>query len=342
MTLVLLNSSLVQAGFFDCVCNFITGKAKSERVVSCIPDTTLYHLKDLTPNQAYQLTLKNGKTYEGLVKSMNFEKIELFNGSKIITLKPHELNLIKSSAQKYPLQATEADLLKSSAIKKYIADAEIRKNYFRQNKESLVQELNHLKSLTKEAQENFVKKYAIEVEAKLKAKYGTQNIGYHFNNNGGLGYQFAESGGIYATMGDLGTQMGLAQDFSIRVYLFKSEQYSLFDIINQYRMKNITQSGRMGDELILINLDHQYFKQAIAEKGIIETNDISYKFNSNWLSKQKINHYREGSHVGIPFEAFLFSPAPVYQKQLRHWLDVGSLGRMEENYLALKSLASQL
>jgi hypothetical protein len=331
-----------QSGFFDCVCNFITGKDRAERIVSCLPDKTLFHLKDITPEKAYKLTLNNGTTYEGVVKSINSDLIEIYNGQKIINIKPKHLNTAIETEVPFQFKVTNAEIIKSDALKRYVQDAQIRKTYFIQNKEQIVSEINLLKQMSDADKEIYIKKYADELEKKIKEKFKIQNLGYHFNNNGGLGYQYAETGGIFATMGDYGTQLGIASDYSIRVYLFRSETYSLFDVINQYRMKNLTNTGRMGDEIILINLDHPYFNKAIQEKGILSSDTISYEFDTKWLDAQDINLNRMNSPVGIPYETFLFSPAPVYQKHLRFWLELGGLDRMEENFLALKSLESQL
>src|SRR5690606_13338411 len=109
----------------------------------------------------------------------------------------------------------------------------------------VVQEVEYLRTLSsKESRLAFLQDISNNIERNIKRKLGTDNIGYHFNLNGGLDYQYAQSGGIYINQGDIFAQHGIGTHTAENVYFFQSKQLSFYELIDSYDMRKIISRGR--------------------------------------------------------------------------------------------------
>lgn len=323
-----------KAGLWSCVCDYLTGKSSS-KLHSCIPDSVINNSIKLKRGQKVRLNVK-GSELEGVIIGHNLEIVEIEVAGKIKKIKASQIRNVEIlelvdiphvSYQKLKEDALHLFSIQTTRIPKSLAKLQL----------SITQERDYLKSLgTKQVKESYLKEIAKGLEDKIKAKFNTQTIGYHFNLNGGLDFEYAQSGGLFVNQGDIMAQHGMSKHLAFNIYFFQSKKISLYDLINSYNMKKIISSGRMGDTLIMFNLDNPYFAKALREKGITDATDIYFDFDMNWLRKQDFNIGNTGQVIGIPAETFIIPPLPIYRSAHYKQLNLSGLSREEENLVYLR------
>lgn len=165
-------------------------------------------------------------------------------------------------------------------------------------KETFPAELAKARALGgKAATSAYVRAEADKLVERLKAAYGTENIGFHYNLHGGARDQYVEGGGIRATMGDIALNYTMNGDRNYKVYFFQSAQHSLYDVLDERNPQPMI--SRMGSVLMLFRLDSDFVKQGKASGALYNHGAISMDFDTSraW---------------GIPYSTFLAPPLDVF------------------------------
>ena len=196
-------------------------------------------------------------------------------------------------------------------------------------KAAFPEELGRLRALPKAERAAFLRAVGDEVTGRLKERFGTQEIGFHYNLHGGQAEDYVKGGGIRATMGDIALNYSMNGDRNYKVYFFRSSGVNLYDVLNE-RHPNLV-SSRMGNVLILFRLDSQYLKDAFASGLARNPTAIFIDFDETRLPRM----------VGIPKETFLGPPLTVFTSVARR-MGQGSLSRDEETLAVMRYLDAAL
>ncbi|MFN7684712.1 MAG: hypothetical protein ACK5QT_04790 [Oligoflexia bacterium] len=199
---------------------------------------------------------------------------------------------------------------------------------------SLRSEIAELRKLKVEAQKLYLKQVGERILEDLKIQYGVQDIGFHFNLNGGSIEEYVDGGGIIASRGDVALNYGTG-DTNSKIYFFRSSLSNLYEILDEPNPK-LLMGGRMGSVLTAFRLDSAYLKHGVAEGGIRNATPISLDFDEDWISKQEVSRWT-GKAVGIPAFDFVGLPASVFTYPTQR-LVLGRLSRDEQTLLTMRYL----
>lgn len=182
-------------------------------------------------------------------------------------------------------------------------------------------ELTKVRALgSKEAVTAYVQKTGDEVIERIKAKFGTENIGFHYNLHGGHRDGYVEGNGIRATMGDIALNYSMNADRNYKVYFFQSAKHRLYDVLNE-RNPNIY-SSRMGFVLNLFRRDSKTLTEGLKTGAVARPSDISIDFDTDKLR-------------GIPYSDFLIPPLDVFYGVAKK-AGQGRLSRDEETLAVMR------
>lgn len=342
-----------QAGWLDCFC-FLSRK-------NCGPTAIVppgYHgnaaanLKEVAVGAMVRIKIGE-KSAEGIVLAADFDGITLgtmrngkpvrktFAHKKIDAVEPLG-KAAEGELGAFGITETVAAVLNGriAARNKYIEF--LNTDYWAQIHDSAAAEVARLRELSSDqARKAYLRAEADSIMARVAAKLGAKNIGFHFNLNGGNGAGYVERGGLLISRGDVGLQYGMSTDIAEKIYFFHSAKVNLFDVLNSSNPKQLS-GGRMGSELNIFSLDHPYFERAKAEGGISKVTDISFDFNPAWLSKLSVNTVGHGL-VGIPYSTYLAPPVQVFQGVGKRFKDtLGKLSRDEETLVTMRHIEAVL
>lgn len=326
-----------QAGVWSCVCDYLSGKSAGTSYHTCIPNNVIENSLKLEAGFKVKMKVR-GKEVEGIVLDQNLDEVVLSVNGKSQTFKASRVSDIQF-IEKTELIVKPYIKARQSALDKFNKQLQKLPKSLASMQLRVTQEVEYLRTLSsKESRGAYLRQVGSEIEERIKRKLGTDNLGYHFNLNGGLDYEYAQAGGIYINRGDIFAQHGMSSHTAENVYFFQSKKVGLYDLVNSYDMRKILNSGRMGDTLIMFNLDHPYFNRALQEKGIIGVSDIYYDFDPSWLRKQSFNNPSSGRVIGIPADTFVTSPLPLYRKSHYKILGIKSPSREEQNIIYMRLL----
>ncbi|PIP82449.1 MAG: hypothetical protein CO113_01150 [Elusimicrobia bacterium CG_4_9_14_3_um_filter_62_55] len=162
----------------------------------------------------------------------------------------------------------------------------------------------------------------------IKRKRGIREIGFHYNLHGGNAEGYVKGGGIRAGRGDIALQYSTQGDMAYKVYLFRSAQVNLYDILDTSNPNLV--SPRMGHVLNIFDGDSEYLRDAFAKGGALKPTAISIDFEEGWLNKRGM--------IGIPYSTYLAPPIePFGRSGVRFGLK-GRLTKDEETLAAMRYL----
>lgn len=302
---------------------------------SCIPNSVIENSLKLERGFKVKLKLKRSEL-EGVIIEQNLDEIHIQVENKVRRIKASQIQDV-ALIEKVELPHNPYIKAKQTALEKFNKQLTKIPKSLANLQLSITQEVEYLRTLSsKESRTAYLREMGDEIEKKIKRKLHSDNLGYHFNLNGGLDYEYAQSGGIFINRGDIFAQHGIGTHTAENVYFFQSKQVGLYDLINSYDMRKIIERGRMGDVLMIFNLDHPYFARAIQEKGITQATEIFYDFNPAWLRKQPFNNPEGGRMIGVPAETFVIPPMPIYRKAHYRELGLKNLSREEQNLIYMR------
>ena len=206
---------------------------------------------------------------------------------------------------------------------------------WRELHDSLADEITRLREMPKKEREPYLRQIGDEILEKAKQKHGTDNIGFHYNLNGGYVQDFLDGGGLLISKGDIQLAYG-GGDSNEKIFFFPSRNYSLFDILNELNPKLIN-AGRMGNVLTTFRLDGDWVKRAKTEGGVTAESTVSFDFSEDWLRKQPMAKFLEQPRVGIPASEYIAPPVVVFS-HLRKRVGMGALTRNEETLATMRYL----
>lgn len=204
-------------------------------------------------------------------------------------------------------------------------------------REGVGEEIEKLRGMeNREAVQTYLREVGEDILGRVLARYGSEEIGYHYNLNGGQASQYMAAGGIRAGRGDIAIQFSpMSADYNYKVYFFRSSDINLYDILNT-RHPNLVGS-RMGSVMSIFRLDSDYLKRALAEGGASKPTAISLDFDENWLVKNG-----PGGMVAIPTETFLTEPLEIFRGVKRNIGHTGRLRRDEETLAVMRYIEASL
>lgn len=170
-------------------------------------------------------------------------------------------------------------------------------------------EMAKYRALPKEQKRPYLESVSSDVMMLLQEAFNTDNIGFHYNLHGGVRESYVTGGGIRATQGDIATLLGHARDFSQKVYFFQSKEVSLLQVLDTANPNFLFPRMRMGNVLMLIDLNAPIMKRLEADGVIINKREILFEVDAS--SPHAIKN-REGSLIGVPAEAFALPPLHVF------------------------------
>lgn len=197
-------------------------------------------------------------------------------------------------------------------------------------RESVKLELLQFRRLSSDEKKQKLSHVSSEVMVALKALSGGKNIGFHFNLHGGRRDDYVTKGGIIAQMGDVAINYGASKDFNKKVYYFRSDEMVLADILNTKNPQLVFFRQRMGNVLILFNLEAPVLQEYRAQGYIKKEGIIFSDFDESRLRQA-------GLFVGVPESAFLMPPVTVF-KNTKKLLGERSLTWDEETLATLRFL----
>lgn len=345
---LLATSPVAQAALWDCICWPWKKDCAEKRLPPGVHRNAWSNILDAQIGTKVTLTLRKGSV-KGTLVSADFEGVlmKLTEGGKSVRKHvPHKK--IEKLTVDDPTPVGDTGLFESSAHERLVRyRLEARKKYLEflntdfiaPQRDALTAEIRKLRELpNKAAREAYLREQADAIMARVKKKHGTANIGFHYNLNGGVGRDYVDAGGLRISRGDIALQYGHG-DPAEKVYYFQSSKTNLFDVIDASSPKQLV-GGRMGSELNIFNLDHDYFKIAHREGGIPKSSDISADFNPDWIARREFN--AGTGRVGVPYQTYLAPPIPVFQHLGKHFGDLGSLSRHDETLLTMRQVEAIL
>lgn len=344
----LVQAPPANAGFWDCICNLFSSGCGAQVLPPGVHPRAYENLNLLQIGARVELT-RGSKKIVGRVVEANFESIaievevaglqsepkrETFAHKKIEAITVLEPAPTESASDPVRLRLSRYKL---EARKKYLEF--LNTDFISPQKEALTAEITRLRAMPDRAtRETYLKAEADAILARIEERLGTSNIGFHFNLNGGVGRDYIDGGGLKISRGDVALQYG-SGDLAEKVYLFQSRHANLYDVLDSTNPKLIA-GGRMGSELNIFNLDHEYFAVAVREGGILKENSISFDFNPDWLAGREINTGR-ATPIGIPYMTYLAPPIQVF-RGFRGLSELGRLSRMEETLITMRQIEAIL
>jgi hypothetical protein len=248
------------------------------------------------------------------------------------------IDFIKKTLSTTATPNTQISAYREEARRKYFEF--LKTDFMAQKKDAAEAEVLHLRTLPNDAERvSYLKKEADLIVQKIQKKYGTTNIGFHYNLHGGRGQDYVDGGGLKISRGDISVQYG-GGALGERIYLFQSSKTNLFDILNSENPSRIF-GGRMGSDLNIFNLDHAQIQRAKKENGIVNFSDIFMEFDPAWVAKQEWNAVDNG-RVGIPYETYLVPPMRVFTDLKKRYQGIKKLSRHEETLLTLREIEAAL
>lgn len=165
-------------------------------------------------------------------------------------------------------------------------------------KTSFAAELARVRALkSKDKAQAYVRAEAAKVLERIKAAYGTSNVGFHYNLHGGQARQYVEAGLIRASVGDIALQYTMHGDPNHKVYFFQSAYHDLYEVLDSRNPQPLI--PRMGFVLILFRRDSANLARAEAAGLAGRPSSISLDFDQTRMP-------------GIPYEDFLVPPLDVF------------------------------
>lgn len=195
-------------------------------------------------------------------------------------------------------------------------------------------EIAHLRSLGKDGAEAYLRETGSKIVDRMKARFGSENIGFHYNLHGGQAEQYVQGGGIRATMGDIALNYG-SGDMAYKVYFFQSKHADLYDVLNERNPNLVT--SRMGTVLMAFPADSPYLKRAFQEGGASKMTAISIDFDPEWIKKNN-----KGRMIGIPADTFLSPPLEVFMGVKGKIGHRGRLSRDEETLAVMRYIEAAI
>lgn len=251
------------------------------------------------------------------------------NPSKVIRIKRE----LSASSFPYPDQLSFLRSLHSTQMAYVRFDSA---SLWGEIKEMLLLEIALFRDLPKETQREYLVEIGNEIIEKVKRKYHSENIGFHYNLNGGNEESYVNNGGIRISKGDIQLAYGHG-DWNEKIYFFQSKSFSLYEILDQPNPKWLGKFGRMGSVLIAFRLDGEYLKKAREEKGILDESAISLSFSEEWVNQQLIHSITRGERIGILASEYLGLPARVFDG-MKSKLGLRVLSRNEETLATMRYL----
>lgn len=185
-------------------------------------------------------------------------------------------------------------------------------------------EIEKLRALKSKAEaQAYVRKAGQEILARLQAKHGTENLGFHFNLHGGTAEGYVQGGGIRATMGDIANNYTMHGDKNLKVYFFQSKNVPLYDVLNESNPAMLMFPSRMGGVLSVFRLDSPELKAAMADGRIKNFGNISMDFHGM---------------RGVPYSSYIAPPIEVFHGTAKKLGVKGRLSRDEETLAVMRYL----
>jgi hypothetical protein len=195
-------------------------------------------------------------------------------------------------------------------------------------------EIQQIRTLSKAARQTYLEKTGDEIVARLKQRYGHEELGFHYNLHGGALEDYVDRGGIMVSRGDIALNYGHG-DPSLKVYFFRSSNISLYHLLSEGNPQ-LYGAGRMGNVLMVFPYDSDYILRGMKEKGIQKPSSISLDFEEDWVRKQEMSQHT-GTSIGIPATEFFAPPAEIFHG-LKKKVGLGGLSRDEETLATMRYL----
>jgi hypothetical protein len=324
LTLFLITSFGTTAYAESCLTRVMSALFGKKEV---LPDPIL----SFAPGSRVQWTGKKGPL-AGEIVSHSFEEIRIrTDAGEEFRLKPKkahsELTLLSPPRETESLAHRLWELRKKTRLS-------TQDDLWPELRPKIQEEIESLRSLPKAERTTFVRKAADRVLDDLKRRYGSEELGFHYNLHGGILEDYVDRGGIMITQGDIALQYGRG-DANYKVYFFRSSNVSLYDLLNEGNPQ-LYGHGRMGNVIMTFPYDSEYIRQGMKEKGILRPSSISLDFDENWVRKQEISK-QTGTLIGIPATEFIAPPADIFNG-MKKKVGMGSLSRDEETLAAVRYL----
>ena len=173
----------------------------------------------------------------------------------------------------------------------------------------------------------YLRKVGAEIVARIQKNKGAREIGFHYNLHGGMAEGYVTSGGIRAGRGDIALQYTTNGDLAYKVYLFRSSNVNLYDILSE-RGPDLV-SARMGSVLNIFDSKSDFILKAEADGAIPKQNEISIDFEDNWINKRGM--------IGIPYSTYLAPPVePFAGRSGKRFGLKGRISKDEETLAAMR------
>lgn len=309
------------AGFLRCENNLVPG----------ISSTAIENLSQIEIGETIRYrTRRKGPLLTGRVESVNFTGVVIEGVGLIEHDHFLEIEILRNA---------NANTTTSAALERrrqYISF--LKQDFWTPLIPGITADVQQLRTLDRTHRETFLRSLGQEIVEAVQAKFGINNIGFHFNLNGGQGYQYVDRGGILTSRGDVGLQYGMGSlsgnvgSLNQRVYFFQSAKINLYDLLNEQNPKIVFGNSRMGHELSVFSLDDPYFTAAMQSGDISGGSDIFYDFSDAFDRK-----------VGIPLSLYLAPPLEVFTSQVfKRFKGLGRLSRDEETLITMRYLQAVL
>ncbi len=290
-----------------------------------------YHkLKDVSYKDHVLITKSKNNVIEAYVEGATTKTIRISVDSKIKEIK------LKNIEEITILKKNTDESLKSKKferVQKYFKQKDSELKTWTVLKDKKLEEIQLIKTLSKEEKIKKMLEASADLRALIKEKFGIDRIGYHFNLHGGAAIDYVNAGGIRVGVSDPAAQYGiLDRNFDPRpkVFFFDSKYVDDYKVLNEANPANTFGGGRMGNILMLFDLNSSFIKKAESENGILSRNEISITYKPEWLKAQNEKNELQGS-VGILAKDFLAYPFHVFE-DTKKLLGLRKLSRDEETY----------
>ncbi len=347
---MLVTATPAQGAWWDCLCLLGKRDCTAKVMPPAVHQNAAPNLEAASIGARVELQLGK-KTVAGVLLDATYEGILLGtmrDGKPQSRLVEHRkidslsvIDPVSGELEAFGIDTPRARVLASRLLARRRYIDFLNTDYVAPVQEAITAEVLKFRDVKSKAeQESYLRAEGEKIMARVREKFGIDNVGFHYNLNGGNGSDYVERGGLRVSRGDVGVQYGASKDFADKIYLFQSKTTNLFDVINATNPKLLA-GGRMGYELNIFRLDHEYFRQAVREGGITKATDISFDFNTDWLRRREFNKVGAGL-VGIPYSMYLAPPIGVFQSTGKRFPALKRLSRLEETLVTMRRLEAIL
>ena len=140
-------------------------------------------------------------------------------------------------------------------------------DFLGRTKDATIKEIGLLRTLgSKKAVRAYLRLEGAKIMEKIRLRHGTSTIGFHYNMHGGRAEEYVDKG-ILATRGDRVTNRRedpFHYDTRQKVFFYQTPGENLYDILDSHRMDSWPIPMRMGDTIMLFDLEHASLVEGLA------------------------------------------------------------------------------